>query len=639
MLDGLSPKDGHADLHSNPDNLISLSTWLIKNEWDGHADIVCSPEEAKFKWDDPPTRYEVTHLLFRYFGSIPTGDGFSRHLTSSHVPSRACDNMAQVSAWINSCLSDHDKCRKVQQDSTNAGQLPARLLDLERDRISLKCDVAGNDSIQYLTLSHMWGPNPTQQLQLVTSRLKEFQLEVPLQEMSVIFKEAVRITRALGFRYLWIDSLCIIQDSSSDWEQEASKMATTYGNAVCSIAFLFPPGNNGMVLRKDPRRWNACVVRDPTRDSKGIWISRLNSRSAIRRHDWPLFSRAWTFQEHLLCPRTLLYGQENLMWECSEVFCDELMGSLKTLEQPHRKHTWEWSWKAVTKPKLYTQMLSIRSVPALGASAKDVLEVGTIWANLVLEYRERNLTVAKDRIMAFAGIARAIHNMTGLTYLAGTWLEYIQPCLLWSHPHDHAQKPREPGSLDAPSWSWFRASLYPRDLFDFTSAPDVHLFRKSYVRRVFWAEAVSFKFPSHPKNHVPQPAFYNFAGLRLTLNALTVRTSYALDFESCLPTRIEALYGGDSSAQIDCCYDSHPLQRKKELLGDVRLALIMEFEYLDHRATYSAGLLLVPGLEEQTWRRIGVWTVDVCDIPPEHGRVQSVLNLLGECRVEEVTLV
>jgi hypothetical protein len=55
-------------------------------------------------------------------------------------------------------------------------------------------------------------------------------------EVSKYFRDAIAITRKLGIRYLWIDSLCIIQDDREDQELEAIKMGSVYGNAYLVLA-------------------------------------------------------------------------------------------------------------------------------------------------------------------------------------------------------------------------------------------------------------------------------------------------------------------------------------------------------------------------------------------------------------------
>jgi hypothetical protein len=97
--------------------------------------------------------------------------------------------------------------------------MPTRVLEVSATTIRLRCGMA-KSSFEYLALSHMWGENHSQQLRLLEANLSAFQTESPMHKLasSATFLEAIRVTRILGYRYIWIDSLCIIQDSSSDWE-------------------------------------------------------------------------------------------------------------------------------------------------------------------------------------------------------------------------------------------------------------------------------------------------------------------------------------------------------------------------------------------------------------------------------------
>lgn len=117
--------------------------------------------------------------------------------------------------------------------------------------------------------------DPSQQLRLTASRLKEFQVSIPMFNLPGLFKEAIRITQYVGIKYLWIDSLCIIQDSISDWEVEAPKMATVYSNAVASIAFLFPPEQGFVKPREDPRKTTPCVIRRGTTRKTAIYLDSI----------------------------------------------------------------------------------------------------------------------------------------------------------------------------------------------------------------------------------------------------------------------------------------------------------------------------------------------------------------------------
>jgi hypothetical protein len=246
-----------------------------------------------------------------------------------YVPRYAVDNADQMKRWLRTCISDHRLCKTRQSNFKSHQERPTRLLELTKTSVRLQCDPRTISHFDYLTLSHVWGTDAAQQLRLSTARLEAFQKAIPVDELPAIFKEAIRITRHIGYKYLWIDSLCIIQDSSSDWTTEASTMASVYSNAVCNIAFLFPPEEGFSRPRPDPRSSSPCIVRTDRVTDRGCYIGTHVSTKYpwLQQADWPSSSRAWIFQEHLLSPRTIFYGQENIMWECTEVLSDELLGT------------------------------------------------------------------------------------------------------------------------------------------------------------------------------------------------------------------------------------------------------------------------------------------------------------------------
>jgi hypothetical protein len=248
-----------------------------------------------------------------------------------------------------------------------------------------------------------------------------------MEELPNLFKEALRLTRHLGFTYLWIDSLCIIQDSSSDWSTQVPMMSAVYSNAVCSIAFLFPPGGGFLKPREDPRSISPCIVRKASIAERGVYIvpTSINFHGGSRmsymsQKTWPLSSRAWTFQEHLLSSRTIFYGQKTIMWECVEKFSDELSGTwLPNMEAYHACPTIRppTTWKALLASYTVTRTVNDQCQLASNELRPDYV---SNWFALIYEYRNRALTVENDRIMAFAGVAEAFQVQHGLTYLAGT---------------------------------------------------------------------------------------------------------------------------------------------------------------------------------------------------------------------------
>jgi Heterokaryon incompatibility protein (HET) len=120
--------------------------------------------------------------------------------------------------------------------------LPTRVIDVGLPEASTepRLIISNGRDGAYITLSHCWGvPDPSKPPLLTTAaNLSAMIKEIPLESMPLNYRDAVVTTRKLSFRYLWIDSLCIIQDSVEDWEAESAKMGEVYQNAQLTIAAL-----------------------------------------------------------------------------------------------------------------------------------------------------------------------------------------------------------------------------------------------------------------------------------------------------------------------------------------------------------------------------------------------------------------
>lgn len=112
------------------------------------------------------------------------------------------------------------------------GYCPTRLIDIgTTDDGNWKLYEGTDNPPAYLTLSHRWGP--FQPLKLERSSLADFRRGMPVSKLPKTFRDAITVARHLSVRYLWIDSLCIIQDSLDDWQNEASRMCGVYANRFC----------------------------------------------------------------------------------------------------------------------------------------------------------------------------------------------------------------------------------------------------------------------------------------------------------------------------------------------------------------------------------------------------------------------
>jgi hypothetical protein len=560
-----------------------------------------------------------------------------------------------------------------------------------------------NKRFEYLALSHMWGDPSVEHIKLELSDVATFESNIPWHRLSSIYKEAIRVTCALGYQYLWIDSLCIIQDSKSDWEYEARLMATVYGNAACNLAFLFPFVSDETTKRSDPRDWNPCILRAATPSEPGAYIQHHTSRLRaayqstayqstetpdwLIQREWPLFTRAWTFQEYLLSPRTLLLGHKNLMWQCNAGFYDELLGPIAAAPRKP-SNTTPKRGRDMGKSRYFPPNL----LPGFGEdvvmSAPASLSFMIDWQALLDEYHKRNLTQAEDRVIAFAGIACAFQNMGNLTYLAGAWAEFFPLCALWYvnrkssatvwfegpvvHPGETVTYPiavHEAVVQNAPSWSQFSVPIYTHhQTFFIFNDDEVFVRSKSFevVPRVYWndihwALLESFKFGEHAVGHFPESAYFDFGGLEATLNIpiLPVRTSFPADLEKHFQ-RIRNTDPLDSELQWIPDFTYHPDAPSESGKGASPprhsiLALIAEFQICRVAGKYTiqrrlAGLVLVREEREGTWRRVGAWKlkIKIFDIHVSEDNIKDVAErwnkyrmwTIGETwKMEKVTLL
>ena len=144
---------------------------------------------------------------------------------------------------------------------------------------------------------------------------------------------------SLGFRYLWTDSLCIIQDSEADWASDSSNMGRIYKSAALNIAATgFYNGKNDLFVSRHPKGVLPLRLEVENSPAKSTVYdpdhAPSNSYFMMERYQWetqvvesPLNQRGWVFQERLLSPRILRFGNEQLLWECHEMSCSGIFPS------------------------------------------------------------------------------------------------------------------------------------------------------------------------------------------------------------------------------------------------------------------------------------------------------------------------
>lgn len=359
--------------------------------------------------------------------------------------SAVCHQMAQQ--WLSNCQNNHRQCgSKV---ATYRFRFPFRLIDIGFENPRLSVIPSPGICPDYVALSHCWGG--TQPLQTLRGNLGRHMHEgIQRASLTETFRDAIDVVRNFGFRHLWIDSLCIVQDDEQDWDEQSSQMDSVYGLASLVLAAAVAASTESGFLRA-PRFHHAHTVEVPTRAGSGSPI-RLKYRplSLYQRHD-PLDTRGWALQERLSATRYLAYGEQEMYYMCAEMANCEC-------------GCYQYDFQDGNKIQNIQQDLL--------APVEDPCEIGHRWRKHVLKhYRTRELTKSTDKLVALSALASHIHDRFEATYLAGIWKEDLLRELLWSIPSDKPSHRSE--SFYAPSWSWISVSVggdwIPYDSDDYDS--------------------------------------------------------------------------------------------------------------------------------------------------------------------------
>ncbi|KAF5979203.1 hypothetical protein FBULB1_5846 [Fusarium bulbicola] len=357
------------------------------------------------------------------------------------------ESFEHAKEWISECLTTH----ACPRPGTSRVMLPKRLLVVEGaldDPVRL-IETRG-DEYPYVCLSHRWG-NPThKQLKTTTRTLDSHMSKIEWESLPATFRDAVTVCRSMDVKYLWIDSLCILQSFAEmtpseleatrhDFALENSNMARTYQNSHFTIsADLSDHMDSGFFSRDPVHEYNKDVTTDKGRVAS-VYIRRPIDHY---REDVPnLEARGWTLQEFLLPPRVLHFGNFDITWRCkTRITCE--CGHLD--RQKRRQAAWH---------RYHFIEDAARPPPD---DSEGALEW---WEQVVHEYTSRQLTNAADKLPALSGLAQQRKQIRGGLYLAGLWRDSLIHDLCWYHVSNYNVPTsggvgHRPQHYRAPSWSW-----------------------------------------------------------------------------------------------------------------------------------------------------------------------------------------
>ena len=356
-----------------------------------------------------------------------------------------------IKRWISTCLNQHHQC-----NATRGIYLPNRLIDVGsvqptrepklvtreeattawqhrtpgwyREMNAKPTDISMISFPPYISLSHCWG----KRTHLVTKvkTIEERRKAIPLASLDQTYQEAIRITRALGIAYIWTDSLCIIQDSTSDWEKECAAMAWVYTNATLNLA---------------------AYVYDPS--FRPSWNDRLRGEIsyAQNRDDYRsiglLATRGWVLQERLLTPAVITIGSTDLDWHCRCAefsFSNPKYNRLEFFSRQVLSSTDAARFTLTQVGNFLARMAKINNnhsleplhtVEIVRYGNQDVFiepkSVYVMWRTLIEHYSKLQLTFESDKLPAIAGLTTLFARFLEDEFLAGIWSSDLPLSLMW----------------------------------------------------------------------------------------------------------------------------------------------------------------------------------------------------------------
>lgn len=375
------------------------------------------------------------------------------------------DPLAQTT-WASIQNWKHECCREL--NSTHAicslsklRFFPSRLIHVRHKRLrlvtakSLLSDPKGDQKeTEYTALSYCWGNNVNHVLQ--EENLDDYLKDIPWSGVPKTIQDAASTTLKLGINYLWVDSLCIIQNSEDDKLREIGQMARVYTHATLTIAAKRSEDANAGFLheRSLPSGTSTVVFQDQQ-------VTLTFESALVDEQSTKLDTRGWVLQEYLLSRRLLVIGTWVTEWDCRKQRQDgrNVDGWVRDSEGDTDPFKYSGRWTAFDDTSILRESHMLDAIayfsahPGNGLPRPDDHLVRWAWQNLIARYTIRHLSKPSDRTVAISAMAEIFSSMyEGTEYAAGLWSKDLVESLSWKC--NATELLPRPIHYQGPSWSW-----------------------------------------------------------------------------------------------------------------------------------------------------------------------------------------
>jgi Heterokaryon incompatibility protein (HET) len=357
--------------------------------------------------------------------------------------------------WLRVCETNHD--HHIPEPT---GEMAIRLIDVQR-KCLIEWSGPTSEAPRFLALSYVWGTSQ-QEVMLTTDQLSEFKgpgfLDRPLDQT---IRDSIDLVSRMGEKYLWIDALCICQNSREDKVNQIPQMHKIYGKAIVTIVAGYGYGAD----------WGLPGVGVKSRIGNRFKLE-LNDIQILFRGNTKIFApgldigftehylrssvyqgRAWTFQESHLSTRVLVFTKDQVYWECEKcTWCEETHWESDSVDFV--------SWRAVKDPvpeDVWQDRFERRAYDILGADELEKSEPPrNSYAALIKEYSNRDLSHNEDILDACTGVLSSIKEREQSDFLFALRTKHFGNDLLFNILKAVPRRFPDQTSVESgfPSWSW-----------------------------------------------------------------------------------------------------------------------------------------------------------------------------------------
>ncbi|KAI1410506.1 heterokaryon incompatibility protein-domain-containing protein [Hypoxylon sp. FL1857] len=443
--------------------LASVEYHFHEEEEDEHRDCDLNVIEGMGLWDTVSRKPIRMPLAGEFYVITNKDDAASAAIKSRPIAVNPAskETFAQLRENLHSCLrmeGIHSDC-----EDTAGTYVPSRLLKLDAcSQGPPKMRLCSPDKpTPYAVLSYCWGGD--QAHKTTSTTLAANYMNIQWDSLPRSIQDAIQVTLNIGLEYIWVDSICIIQDDDVDKQREIASMPRVYNESVVTIvAARAKSAQEGFLHHLSTTKYKDRIFKLGFKCEHGT-----SGHAYLVKEDQynygesdPIDSRAWTLQESYLSKRIIRYGSKQCSMTCQCSLSKPQIVDGWVLDQSYDapnigniifpRSKLSISSEDIAKWKHYYK--EEHGTDPIEFNDTEENDIYNDWRELVMNYSTRSLTVPADRILAISGLADRIAPAIQSRYLAGHWENHLPGDLLWEIAS--ASLALRPTTYQGPSWSW-----------------------------------------------------------------------------------------------------------------------------------------------------------------------------------------